>query len=284
MNETSMSVLQAVFLGFVQGLTEFLPVSSSGHLLLFQKLMLIPSDPLLFFDTLLHCGTLAAVIVALRHDVWNLIRRPFQRVTIYIIVATAVTAAIALFFREQFEEAFKTGRWLGQAFLVTSAALFISEYVSRRPGGFRNDAEMGWFDAIFIGALQGIAIAPGVSRSGLTLAGALSRKLNRDLAVRFSFLLSIPAILGALVFQIKELYDISKQPSTDPLASKKIIIGITSGPLIAGTITSAVVGFAAVVLMLRIVRKNSLTGFAVYTGILGLLILLNQYLFHVVVF
>lgn len=281
MDDNKMSVLQAVFLGFIQGITEFLPISSSGHLRLFQKLMGIEM-PSLFFDTLLHCGTLAAVIVALRHDVWNLLRRPFQRITIFIIVATAVTAAIAFFFKDQIEDAFKSGQWLGQAFLVTSLALFISEYISHRPGGFRNDAEMGWFDATVIGILQGIALVPGISRSGLTLSGALSRKLNRDLAVRFSFLLSIPAILGAMVFQIKELYDQSLQPSTDPAASKKIIIGISNASLIAGTLTAAIVGFAAVVLMLRIVRKNSLAGFGVYTGLLALLILLDQYVFHVV--
>jgi undecaprenyl-diphosphatase len=281
MGDNTMSVLQAIFLGFVQGLTEFLPISSSGHLLLFQKLMGIEL-PSLFFDTLLHCGTLAAIIVALRRDVWNLIRRPFQRVTIYIIVATAVTAAIYVFFKDQIEDTFVSGQWLGQAFLVTSAALFISEYISRRPGGFRNDAEMGWFDAIFIGVLQGIALVPGVSRSGLTLSGALSRKLNRDLAVRFSFLLSIPAILGAMVFQIKELYDLSRLESTNPAASKNIITGITGAPLIAGTLTAAAVGFAAVLLMLRIVRKNSLAGFGVYTGLLGLLVLLDQYVFKAV--
>jgi len=277
-----MSVLQAIFLGFVQGITEFLPVSSSGHLVLLQQAMKI-SLPSLFFDTILHCGTLVAVIVALRNDVWNLIRRPFQRITILLIIATVVTTVIAILFKEQIEEAFESARWLGQAFLVTALALFVSEYLSRRPGGFRNDAEMGWFDAVFIGLLQGIAITPGISRSGFTLSGALSRKLNRDLAVRFSFLLSIPAILGALLLQVKELYDISRFQSVNPAATENFAAaGMEAAPLIAGTLTAAVVGFCAVVLMLRIVRKHSLAGFGVYTGLLGLWILLDQYIFHVV--
>jgi len=276
-----MSVLQAIFLGFVQGITEFLPVSSSGHLVLLEKVMGLDL-PSLFFDTMLHCGTLVAVIVALRNDVWNLIRRPFQRITMLLIIATAVTAIIAILFKEQIEQAFESARWLGQAFLVTALALFVSEYLSRRPGGFRNDAEMGWFDAVFIGLLQGIAITPGISRSGFTLSGALSRKLNRDLAVRFSFLLSIPAILGALLLQIKELYDISRLPSVNPAASETFAVGIEAAPIIAGTLTAAVVGFGAVVFMLRIVRKNTLVGFGVYTGLLGLWILLDQYVFHVI--
>jgi undecaprenyl-diphosphatase len=276
-----MSVFESVFLGMVQGITEFLPVSSSGHLVLFQKLLGITA-PALFFDTLLHCGTLLAVLVALREDVWNLIRHPFQRLTALLIMSTAVTVAIALFFKDGIEEAFNSGKWLGQAFLATALALFVSEYLSRRPGSPRNDAEMDWFDAVLIGGLQGIAIIPGVSRSGFTLSGALSRKLERDLAARFSFLLSIPAILGALVLQLKELYEISRFPSVNPAAAEGLVAGLHPAVLIAGTLTAAVVGFGAVTLMLRIVKERSLAGFAVYTAILGLLILLDQHLTHVV--
>ncbi|MDR2702115.1 MAG: undecaprenyl-diphosphate phosphatase [Spirochaetaceae bacterium] len=276
-----MSVLQAVFLGLIQGITEFLPVSSSGHLVLVQKIMGI-SGPSLFFDTLLHCGTLLSVIVALRADVWNLLRRPFQRMMIFLVIATAVTVAVVIFFKDRIEEAFESGQWLGQAFLVTSLALFISEYLSRRPTSFRNDAEMDWFDAVLVGFLQGIAVAPGISRSGLTLSGALSRKLNRDIAVRFSFLLAIPAILGALILQLHELYKISHYPSVNPAASEGLIAAGMAAPFIAGTLTAALVGFVAVVIMLRIVRKHSLAGFGIYTALLGLLIILDQNVFHFV--
>jgi undecaprenyl-diphosphatase len=276
-----MSVVQAIFLGLIQGITEFLPVSSSGHLVLIQKIMGI-SGPSLFFDTLLHCGTLLSVIVALRTDIWNLLRRPLQRMTIFLVIATAVTVAIVFSFRDRIEEAFESGQWLGQAFLVTAFALFVSEYLSRRPTSFRNDAEMDWFDAVLVGFLQGIALAPGVSRSGLTLSGALSRKLNRDLAVRFSFLLAIPAILGALIFQLLELYKISHYPSVNPAASEGLIAAGMAVPFIAGTLTAALVGFVAVVIMLRIVRKHSLVGFGIYTALLGLLIILDQNAFHMV--
>ncbi|MDR1306682.1 MAG: undecaprenyl-diphosphate phosphatase [Treponema sp.] len=276
-----MSVFESVFLGLVQGITEFLPVSSSGHLVLFQKLLGITA-PALFFDTLLHCGTLLAVLAALRKDVWNLIRHPFQRLAALLIMATVVTVVIALFFKDTIEEAFVSGKWLGQAFLVTALALFVSEYLSHRPGSPRNDAEMDWFDAVLIGGLQGIAIIPGVSRSGFTLSGALSRKLERDLAARFSFLLSIPAILGALVLQLKELYEISHFQSVNPAAAEGLIAGLSPLTLVAGTLTAALVGFGTVTLMLRIVRERSLTGFGVYTALLGLLILLDQHITHIV--
>jgi len=276
-----MSVVQAILLGFVQGITEFLPVSSSGHLVLVQKIMGI-SGPSLFFDTLLHCGTLLSVVLALRTDVWNLLRRPFQRISIFLVIATVVTIAIVISFKDRIEDAFESGQWLGQAFLVTALALFISEYLSRRPTGFRNDAEMDWFDAVLIGFLQGIAIAPGISRSGLTLSGALSRKLNRDLAVRFSFLLAIPAILGALILQLSELYKISHLEKVNPSVSESLITEEMATPLVAGTLTAALVGFGAVVIMLRIVRKHSLAGFGIYTALLGLLVLLDQNIFHII--
>ncbi|MDR2314354.1 MAG: undecaprenyl-diphosphate phosphatase [Spirochaetaceae bacterium] len=270
-----MSVIEAIFLGIVQGLTEFLPISSSGHLVLVQKILKI-STPALFFDTLLHGGTLLAVIAVLRRELWSLIRRPFQRLSALLIMATAVTVAIALIFKDQIEASFASGRWLGQAFLATALALFVSEYLSRRPGNLRNDAEMDWFDAVFIGGLQGIAIIPGISRAGFTISGALSRKLDRGLAARFSFLLSIPAILGALALQLKELYEISHFESVNPSVSNALIRGFSPAALIAGTLAAALVGFGAITLMLRIIKERSLVGFAVYTAVLGLLILLDQ--------
>jgi undecaprenyl-diphosphatase len=275
-----MSIFEAVFLGIVQGITEFLPISSSGHLVLFQKILNI-SAPALFFDTLLHCGTLLAGLVARRRDVWNLIRRPFQRFTALLVMATALTVAIALIFKDRIEEAFASGQWLGQAFLLTALALFVSENFSRS-GNPRNDAEMDWFDAVFIGALQGVAIIPGVSRSGFTLSGALARKLERNLAARFSFLLSIPAILGALVLQIRELVEVSGFESVNPAVSEGLVSGISPAAMAAGTISAAIVGFASVLLMLRIVRERSLTGFGIYTAALGLLVLLDQGLTHIV--
>jgi undecaprenyl-diphosphatase len=128
---------------------------------------------------------------------------------------------------------------------------------------------MTWLDALIIGVLQGIAIIPGVSRSGLTLSGAISRRLDRDFAARFSFLLSIPAILGALVFQLKDL------------AGATGSAGIGLPALIAGTAAAGVVGFFSIGLMLKLVREHSLWGFAAYTALLGILILSDQHISHV---
>jgi undecaprenyl-diphosphatase len=131
--------------------------------------------------------------------------------------------------------------------------------------------EMNWLDALIIGILQAIAIIPGVSRSGATLSGALSRRLDRDFAARFSFLLSIPAILGALVLQAKDLVKGAGAPET----------GIGPGAMIAGVLTAAIVGFFSVRLMLKIVRERSLLGFAAYTAILGILVLIDQSFSHI---
>jgi undecaprenyl-diphosphatase len=128
---------------------------------------------------------------------------------------------------------------------------------------------MTWIDALVIGVLQAVAIIPGISRSGATLSGALSRRLDRDFAARFSFLLSIPAILGALLLQLKDL--VKGEAETG---------GIGAAPLIAGTVSAAIVGFFAVTLMLKIIRERSLAGFAVYTAVLGLLVLVDRFGTH----
>ncbi|MDR1390011.1 MAG: undecaprenyl-diphosphate phosphatase [Treponema sp.] len=275
-----MTVTEGIFLGIIQGLTEFLPVSSSGHLVLAQKILHIQA-PALFFDTLLHGGTLVAVIIVLRRDIWKLLRRPFQRLTWMLLIATAITAGFAFLIKDYIEEAFASGSALGFAFLCTAASIFAAEHLFHRPGALRSDAEIGLFEALVIGLLQGIAIIPGISRSGFTLSGALSCKLERDFAARFSFLLAIPAILGALLLQLRELYVYSRFQSVNPAAREVFLGGLGVLPLAAGTAAAFLVGLASMSLMMRIVRERSLRGFGVYTAILGLLILLDQYALHI---
>jgi undecaprenyl-diphosphatase len=189
-------------------------------------------------------------------------------VTGFLILATIPTVLAALLLKDGIEQAFASGSFLGFAFLFTAAALLVSWRLSGQSGktdeADGTDAKvMNWGDALVIGICQAVAIVPGVSRSGLTLSGALSRKLDRDAAARFSFLLSIPAILGALVLQLKDL--------AGGEAS-----GIGAGAIAAGTLTAAIVGFFAVKFMLKIVRERSLWGFAVYVAILGALVLIDQ--------
>ena len=268
-----MSIFAAIVLGVIQGLTEFLPVSSSGHLVLFQKIFGI-EEPALLFDTMLHVGTLAAVFAVLWKDIWAILRKLFQPLTAYLIIATIPTVIIALALKAPIEKLFETGQFLGVCFLITAALLSAAELLSRRAaGGLKKPGEMNWLDALVIGIMQAIAIVPGVSRSGATLSGALSRRLNRDFAARFSFLLSIPAILGAAVLQLKDVVKTGETAAGD---------GISIAAMAAGTVSAAIVGFFAVRLMLKIVREKSLWGFAIYTAILGVLVLVDQFGTHFV--
>jgi undecaprenyl-diphosphatase len=282
-----MGVFEAIFLGAVQGLTEFLPVSSSGHLVLFQKILGI-SGPTLFFDTLVHGGTLIAVFAVLWRDIWNILRRIVQPLTAYLVLATLPAVAAALIFGDAIEEAFNSGDFLGFAFLATSALLVLADFFSKKTRFPKGKGEMDWRDALVIGVLQALAIVPGISRSGSTLSGALSRGLKRGFAARFSFLLSIPVILGALILQTKELL------AGSPAEGGTGISGLAGGPpgaegtglgalpLIAGTLSAALVGFFAIRIMLRIVQDRSLLGFAVYTGFLGILVLVDRFGTHLV--
>jgi undecaprenyl-diphosphatase len=201
-----MNTLEAVILGLVQGLTEFLPVSSSGHLVLAQKLLGV-TEPALLFDTMLHLGTLVACFIVLWKDIWALLRRPFQRLTALLVVATIPTVVIALLFKDTIEAAFHSGSTLGWEFLATATILLVAERLAAGAEKGRGEGEMSWLDAIIIGVLQGnrdharrLAVGPHDRRS----PGA---KLDRAFAARFSFLLSIPAILGAVVFQGKDLLE-----------------------------------------------------------------------------
>jgi undecaprenyl-diphosphatase len=261
-----MSIFEAIILGIIQGFTEFLPVSSSGHMVLLQKIFGI-SEPVLLFDTMVHGGTLIAVFIVLWGDIWAIVRRIVQPLTVYLILATIPTVVVALIFKEFIEETFQSAAFLGFSFLFTALVLLVSEQ-GYPTGRVKPHVAMDWFDALVIGVCQAIAIIPGVSRSGLTLSGALSRRLNRDFAARFSFLLSIPAILGALVLQLKDL------------VRGEIILNIGIKPIIAGTLAAAVTGFFAIKFMLKFVKTRSLRGFAFYVAILGILVLADQYVFR----
>ena len=271
-----MSIFEAIFLGIVQGLTEFLPVSSSGHLVLFRQIFGINEPPLLF-DSMVHVGTLVAVFAVLWKDVLGLLKKPIQPMMLYLIIGTVPAVVAGLLFTDWLEAAFETGRFIGFAFLGTAALLVTAELLSRRaqrqaPG---EPGKMNWLDALAVGLCQAVAVIPGLSRSGATMSGALSRGLDRDLAARFSFLLSIPIILGAAVFQLRNIGD----SAAGGVAATG---GIGPAQIAAGSLTAALVGFFAVRLMLKIIREKSLFGFAVYTGILGFLVILDQTALHLV--
>ncbi|MCL2600858.1 MAG: undecaprenyl-diphosphate phosphatase [Treponema sp.] len=268
-----MGIFEAILLGIVQGLTEFLPVSSTGHLVLIREIFGIDMHgaDLLLFDTMVHVGTLVAVFVVLWKDILAILKKIFRPPTLYLIIGTIPAVIAGLAFRGQLETALQGGNYIGFAFLGTSALLVTAELLSRGRT-LRKPGEMNWLDALVVGLCQAVAVIPGISRSGATLSGALSRGLNRDLAARFSFMLSIPIILGAALLQGMELLRGGESGVRETAAG-----GIGFLPLALGTVTSAVVGFFAVRLMLKIVRERKLWGFAIYTGILGLLVLIDRF-------
>ncbi len=225
--------------------------------------------PALFFDTMLHAGTLIAVFIVLRRDIWDILRNLIQPLTGFLIIATIPAVIAALVFGDIIEHFFESGQFLGVCFLATSFILFAAERLSKR-GDKKDREKMNWLDALITGIMQAIAIIPGISRSGATISGALSRKLDRDFAARFSFLLSIPAILGAVVIQSKNLLKNG--------AAQTAGENIGTAAVIAGTISAAIVGFFAVKFMLKIIREKSLYGFAVYTAVLGILVLTDQFI------
>ncbi|MDR1470769.1 MAG: undecaprenyl-diphosphate phosphatase [Spirochaetaceae bacterium] len=262
-----MTVIQAIVLGAVQGITEFLPVSSSGHLVLLQRLLKIDEPPLLF-DTMVHVGTLGAVVIVLWEEVLALLKKPWQKQTLLLVIATLPTVGAALLFNDVIEAAFRGGALLGPAFLFTAVALTVAELLPIRAGAppeKRPREKMNLLDAVVIGVCQSVAILPAVSRSGLTLSGSLLRNIDREDAARFSFLLSIPAILGALVLQLAGFSDGVSETGGLSLA--------------VGTLTAFLSGLLAIRLMLKIVREKRLFGFAAYTAVLGILcIVLGKHL------
>lgn len=261
-----MTVLQGFILGLVQGLTEFLPISSSGHLVLFQKLFGL-SQGTFTFDIIVHLATLIGVFVILRKDIVEILKKPLGKLPLLIVAGTIPTGLIALAFGDIFKELFQSGKTLGLEFIFTGLVLWLAERIRSRNKVLKDTT---YTDAAVIGVAQGIAILPAVSRSGLTLAGALMRGLNREFAIKFSFLMSIPAILlGAA----KDGYDIIKAGNSTAL------LGIDALPFVVGAIAAAISGYFAVKFMLKIFARMSLKIFAYYVIVIGLLVLMDQIFF-----
>ncbi|MCX8131333.1 MAG: undecaprenyl-diphosphate phosphatase [Clostridia bacterium] len=257
-----MSVIQGLILGLIQGLTEFLPISSSGHLVLFQKLFGL-KEGVLTFDAALHLATLLAVVWIFREDIINMIKKPFSKLTLLVVVGTIPTGIIGIAFKDQIEKIFESGVTIGIEFILTGIILWLAESIRRKNKGIEKTS---YLDATLMGTAQAIAILPAISRSGLTLAAALMRGLNREFALRLSFLISIIPIFGAVVFDLKD----ALEPGN----------GITSGvevlPLLVGMGAAAISGYLAIKFMLKIFSKASLKIFSYYVFILGALIIAEQ--------
>lgn len=265
-----MNVLQAAILGLIQGLAEFLPISSSGHLMLAEKLLGIKEGGLLL-TVLLHLGTLIAVFVIFWQDWWAMLKNPFKnRVFWMLVLATLPAVVVALFFEEQIDTLF-SGWFLGCSFLITALLLMAAELFSRRSvtGKHASKAadvrQVGVKQALAMGGMQAFAVLPGVSRSGSTMVGGMWAGLNRSTAAKFSFMMSAPAILGSLVFEAKDLFG----------AEAIAFTGGWLAPLV-GIVVAAVSGFFAIRWMMNLVQRVSLKWFALYVAIVGVFVLVDQ--------
>ena len=267
-----MYFLIAAFLGLVQGLCEFLPVSSSGHLALFSTLTnnVGAEFGTPFFTVMLHVATLIAVLIVYREQVLAILRHPIQPLTLYLIIATLPTVAVALILKkwDALDKWLDENNLLGVCFLLTAIILTVSELMSRRRKATKSIKTMRWTDALVIGGMQAVGVLPGVSRSGATIAGALGMHLDRKSAADFSFLLSIPAILGGLVL---ELYKLVKEPAALDLTFS------FGAALILAMLVAAISGYFAVRFMIRLITKKGLLGFAIYTAVLGVIVLVLQF-------
>ncbi|MRR31153.1 undecaprenyl-diphosphatase UppP, partial [bacterium] len=267
-----MSILQSIILGIVQGLTEFLPVSSSAHLVLIPYLLKweIPASQVFPFDVLVQLGTLAAVILFFWQDLWQIIRaffsgivkgKPFasfeSRMGWYLIAATIPAGLAGLLLKSKVEEAFNSPVTTALFLFVTAIFLFIAEKVGKRQ---KNLSQMNWLDAVIIGLFQAVSIFPGVSRSGSTISGGMIRQYDRPTAARFSFLMSIPIMLAAGALSLKDLLDVPNLSSFLPVMA-------------IGFAVAGVVGYFSIRWLLSFLQKRSLIVFAVYCAALAVLVL-----------
>lgn len=255
-----MTWIEALILGIIQGLTEFLPVSSSGHIELGKAILGTESTDNLMFSVLVHTATMLSIIVVFRKDILNLIVQAFcfewnpeTRFITLILVSMIPTGIVGLLFESQIEQFFD-GRimFVGFMLLVTASVLFSTRLVKK------GSKEVNYPKALLIGLAQTIAILPGISRSGATIGTALLLGIDRDAATRFSFLMVLPPIAGATLIKLKDLF-------SEPAAYSQEIV-----PLGIGFVAAFISGVIACSWMLRIVRKGNISYFSVYCLIIGL--------------
>lgn len=247
-----MSILIAIILGVVQGFTEFIPVSSSGHLVLLQKILGVQGDGM-FFNIVVHLGSLLAVIICYRKKILGIIKNPLGQDAKRLIIATIPTVIIFFLFKDFFDKTFG-GEYLVICFLVTATMLIISSIVAK----CSNKNPLNNKTAFVMGVFQGLAIIPGISRSGATLTGGVCMGADKENVADFSFLMSGPIIVGSLILEL------FKKPT--------LPIGIL--PLIAGFIFSFIASILAIKFMLKVLKTKTFIPFAIYLLALSLALII----------
>lgn len=240
-------LLKAILLGIIQGLTEFLPISSSGHLVVFHDLFGF-HDGSLLFDVFVHVGTLVPVVVVFRKDIAALLTTR-RRWLLLLAVGTVPIVCVGVLLHDAIELAFATSRWVGLLLVLNGVVLFAGS----RLDTLRRKQPAGWLHAVTVGLAQAVAILPGISRSGSTISIGLATGLDREDAARFSFLLAIPAILLALAYKLWQVVGGADQVAADMW-----------GPIAAGTLVSMLVGYGALRGLLAVVRRHRLWWFGWY--------------------
>lgn len=281
-----MTILQAIFLGIIQGLTEFLPVSSSGHLAIAQNIFEIDTGGSMLFDIVLHVGTLAAVFVAYRKDIVRMIREAicicidigantkiwisnrkndealrykriihnnYRKFVVLILVSTIPTGVIGYAAKNLVEAASATLIVPGVCLLLTGVLLVVADFTE---DGKKIPRDVSYTNGFFIGIAQGISTLPGLSRSGTTITACLVSGFDKRFAVKYSFLMAVPAVLGASVLEIKD-------------AVAEEITGNLVLCCVIGAVVAGLVGYVCIKVMLSIVRKKKFKGFAIYCLVLG---------------
>ncbi|MCX6133377.1 MAG: undecaprenyl-diphosphate phosphatase [Ignavibacteriales bacterium] len=263
-----MSILQAAILGLLQGLTEFLPVSSSGHLVFFKQLLNVSNPEMLSFDVFVHFGTLISVCIIFRKDIGHIFRsfleaartqtwkaayatNEYFRLGTAIIIASVPAAVVGLIFHDQIAEAFRDPKLVSVNLVVTGLFLFLTRFPVALEG-----KRVGAVSGFIIGIAQSVAILPGISRSGSTISTALFLHIPPALAARFSFLLSVPVIAGAALLETKTIVHQGAE--------------IGFGPFIVGVVAAAIMGYVSIKLLLRIIERGRFSWFAFYCFVAGI--------------
>ena len=266
-------IIKIIILGIVQGATEFIPVSSSGHLVIIPWILGWAREPeaSLLVETVLHWGTLLAILIIFWRDFWQMIIAVFRSIATrsltdrnarlgwFLVIGSIPAAILGLLFKDFVESLFASPVAAGGFLLVTGALLLSSEWLSRNLQARRALSEIKWMDSIIIGCAQALALAPGISRSGTTIAAGLICGIRREDAARFSFLLGTPVFFGAGLLQILDALAVDSTQITE----QWLILAI-------GFVVSAITGFIAIRFLLNYLRDNTLYPFAIYCFVVGL--------------
>lgn len=257
-----MKILYVLILGIIQGITEFLPISSSGHLMLVSNIFGIEEGSV-FFSVLLHFASLIAVVVVFWKDIIDILKNPLGKDMQNILIATIPTVIIALIVEFVFDES-SLMLFVGFGFLISAAVIFITSMLQKKKTCL--NLEISKKQALIVGFVQGLAVFPGISRSGSTICACLTQGIDREKSAKFSFLISIPIIIGGMGFEI--------------------IKGIKDGfgdvgflPCIVGFVAAFLVALFSIKIMMKLIKKGSWFIFSIYLFVLAIVVLLNQFVF-----